>query len=174
MNFYERRFNLYLLLTVALTIAAGCATGNKEDKQTAALRVHIECAANFISSSQTVTVLRSQPVQANISKEAILTEANIIAATLLETPGGFAVEVKFNDTGKYTLEQFSSANPGRHFLIYGQWGDKIKDGRWLAAPIIGHRLASGLLAFTPDASREEARQLVLGLNNYAKIVAKQR
>ena len=174
MNFYGQRFNLYLLMTAALVLAAGCATGNKADKQTAALRVHIECAANFVSSSQTVTVLRSQPVQANISKEPILTEANIIAATLLETPGGFAVEVKFNDTGKYTLEQFSSANPGRHFVIYGQWGDKIKDGRWLAAPIIGHRLANGVLAFTPDADREEARQLVLGLNNYAKIVAKLR
>ena len=172
MNFYGRRFNLYLLLMAALALAAGCATDKKADKQTAALRVHLECAANFASSSQTITLLRSQPVQANITKEPILTEANIVAATLLETPGGFAVEVKFNDTGKYTLEQFSSANPGRHFVIYGQWGKTIKDGRWLAAPIIGHRLAGGVLAFTPDADREEARQLVLGLNNVAKLAAK--
>jgi len=174
MNFYGRRFNLYLLLTVALTVAAGCATEKKEDKQTAALRIHIECAANFASNSQTVSVLRSQPVQATITSEPILTEANIVSATLLETPGGFAVEVKFNDTGKYTLEQFSSVNPGKHFVIFGQWGKKTTDGRWLAAPIIGHRIASGVLAFTPDADREEAKQLVLGLNNAAKLAAKNR
>ena len=84
------------------------------------------------------------------------------------------MEVKFNDTGKYTLEQFSSVNPGKHFVIFGQWGKQTTDGRWLAAPIIGHRIASGVLAFTPDADRKEAKQLVLGLNNAAKLAAKNR
>jgi hypothetical protein len=40
--------------------------------------------------------------------------------------------------------------------------------RWLAAPLISHRIANGVLAFTPDCSREEADQLVQGLNEASK------
>ena len=171
MNFYGQRFNLYFTVMLALALAGGCAT-NKKDKQTAALRVHIECSANTGTSGQIVSVLRANPVMVPITSEPVLTEANIVAATLLETPGGFAVEVKFNQSGAWMLEQYSAANPRKHFVIFGQWGEKISEGRWLAAPIITHRLANGILAFTPDASRNEATQLVLGLNNLAKKIAK--
>ena len=70
------------------------------------------------------------------------------------------------------LEQYSAANPGKHFAIFGQWGEKLADGRWLAAPLITHRIADGMLSFTPDMSREEADRLVLGLNNVAKKILK--
>ena len=100
-----------------------------------------------------------------IAKTPILTEANLSGARVVETPGGFAIEVKFDETGGWTLEQYSAANPGKHLVIFGQWGDKLADGRWLAAPLLTHRLAGGVLTFTPDASREEAVQLLLGLNN---------
>ncbi len=44
---------------------------------------------------------------------------------LLDTPdGGFAVEVKFDETGGWTLEEYTAANPGKHLAIFGQWGDK--------------------------------------------------
>ena len=173
MNFSGRRFNLYFLLTVALALGAGCATGKKDSKQTAALRVHIECSANIAPSGQTVLVLRSQPVQATVTVDPILTEANIAAAKLIDTPGGFAVELKFDSAGTRTLEQYSSSNPGKHLVIFGQWGLKSGDGRWLAAPIIGHRIGTGVLAFSVDASRDEAMKLVLGLNNNAaKMAAK--
>ncbi len=168
MNFYGRRFNLYLLLAVALVLAAGCATGKKEDKQMAALRIHIESDANRASNSKVVSVLRSEPVMISIVTEPILTEENITAARLMASPGGFAVEVKFDETGSWTLEQFSAASPGKHLVLFGQWGDKLANGRWLAAPLINRRMASGTLAFTPDASRDEAEQLVKGLNAYAK------
>jgi preprotein translocase subunit SecD len=166
MNFYGRRFNIILTAAAALALVCGCATGKKEDKQLAALRVHVESSG--ASGNQTITVLRSQPVQVTIGTEPALTEANIIGARLLETPGGFAMEVKFDETGTWILEQHSSVNPGKHFAIFGQWGDKLATGRWLAAPIISHRNATGILSFTPDTTRDEARQLVLGLNNAAK------
>jgi len=171
MSFYGRRFNLYLLLPVALVLVCGCAT-HKKDKQLAALRIHIESHGNLADSSQTVPVMRDQPVLVTIASEPILSEANIIAATLLETPGGCAVEVKFDESGAWTLEQFSASNPGRHFAIFGQWGEKLKEGRWLAAPLISHHIANGILAFTADASREELQQLVLGLKRVAKQNAK--
>ena len=94
------------------------------------------------------------------------------AAKVIDTPGGFAIEIQFDETGTWLLEQYSAANPGGHFVIFGQWGDKLVNGRWLAAPLITHRIANGVLAFTPDCSREEADQLVLGLNNVAAQIRK--
>ena len=177
MNFYGRRFNLYLLLMLALALVSGCAMFKKWNPQVAALRIHIESGANVPGVSETVPVMRNDPVMVQIATEPILTEANIVAAGLIETPGGFAVKVKFDQSGSWTLEQFSAMNPGKHFVIFGQWGEKLVNGRWLAAPSITRRMATGTLAFTPDASRAEAEQLVKGLNvaatNYAAAKMKQ-
>ena len=43
----------------------------------------------------------------------------------------------------------------------------MKD-RWLGAPRVTHRIKDGVLIFTPDTDREEAEQIVLGLNNLAE------
>ena len=129
------------------------------------MRVHIQVNPDSLGTSQTISVLRSDPVLVTISHNPILTEANIVAAKVMDAPGGFAIEIQFDENGTWLLEQYSAANPGGHFAIFGQWGDKLANGRWLAAPLITHRIANGVLAFTPDASRAEADQLVLGLNN---------
>ncbi len=109
-----------------------------------------------------------------IKSEPILTEANIVTAKVIDTDttGGFAVEIKFDENGAWLLEQYSAANPDRHFVIFGQWGDKRTDGRWLAAPLITRRISGGRLVFTSDCSREEADRLVLGLNNATKAIHK--
>jgi preprotein translocase subunit SecD len=117
-------------------------------------------------------VLRSDPVQVTVATEPVLTEASIIAARVIETTGGFAIEIQFDENGTWSLEQYSAANPGRHFAIFGQWGEKLVNGRWLAAPLITRRIANGILAFTPDMSREEADKLVLGLTNVTKKIQK--
>ncbi|HUC84587.1 MAG TPA: hypothetical protein VL970_05285, partial [Candidatus Acidoferrales bacterium] len=100
----------------------------------------------------------------NIATDPILTEADVTAARLLDAPGGFAIELKFEETAGWRLEQFTAINPGKHLVIYGHWGDKPEEGRWLAAPVIVHRIANSTLIFTPDASREEAEQFVKELN----------
>lgn len=174
MNFYARRFNLYLLaLTVGLLAVAGCQTDKKKaEKQVASLRIHIENRAQLMDTGQTVSVLRSSPVLVTIGPEPILTEANVVSAQLLQTEGGYAVEVKFDSSGTYMLEQYTSANSGKHLVIFCQWSEIAKDSRWIAAPIITHRIPNGVLSFTPDASEAETRQIVTGLNNMAKQVAK--
>ncbi len=167
MKRYARQFNLYLPWLLVLGLFCGCQS--KKDKEpVAALRLHIESSQNPEGTGQTVSVLRADPVMVSIANDPVLTEANIIKATVLRVPGGFAIELRFDETGAWTLEQFSAANPGRHFVIFGQWGEKPTDGRWLAAPLITRRIDNGVLAFTPDATREEADRLVLGLNNVAK------
>jgi preprotein translocase subunit SecD len=177
MNFYALRFNLYLLL-LAMTLAAvaGCKTETerKEKKQVASLRLYLENRAQIPGSGQTISVLRTSPVLVTVNSEPMLTEANVVAAKLLETPGGFAIEVKFDESGAWILEQYTAANPGRHIAIFSQWSDLTKDSRWLAAPIIAHRIANGVFAFTPDASEDEAKQIVQGLNNEAKQIAKKK
>ncbi len=158
-------------MVAALVLVCGCQSG-KPKENLAALRVHVETNLNPAGNSQTVSVLRADPVLVTIAADPVLTEANIIAARIIESPGGFAVEIKFDETGSWILEQYSASNVGRHFAIFGQWGEKLINGRWLAAPLITHRIGDGLLAFTPDASRDEADQLVLGLTHVAKKAAK--
>jgi preprotein translocase subunit SecD len=166
-----RRFNLYLALAAALALLCGCQT-HRQKGPVGALRVHIEVNPDSLGTSQTISVVRSDPVLVTIARNPILTEANIVAAKVMDSPGGFAIEIQFDENGTWLLEQYSAANPGKHFVIFGQWGDKLVNGRWLAAPLITRRIANGVLAFTPDASRTEADQLVLGLNNVAAKIRK--
>jgi len=90
----------------------------------------------------------------------------------LQRHGRFCPRVQIRRNGTWLLEQYSAANPGAHFVIFGQWGKKNGDGRWLADPFIGRRISNGTLVFTPDCSREEADRLVLGLNEIAKKTTK--
>jgi preprotein translocase subunit SecD len=169
MKLWTRQFNIYLMLAAMLALFCGCQT-DKKDKEVSALRVHIEASPDSSSTSVTISIVRSDPVLVTIAQDPILTEVSIVAARVFDTPGGFAVEIRFDETATWILEQYSAANPGRHFVIFGQWGEKVADGRWLAAPTITRRIGNGVLAFTPDASREEADRLVLGLNNVAKKI----
>jgi len=162
-----RQFNIYLALPILLGLFCGCQT-DPQDKVVGALRVHIEVNSDPAGTSQTVSVIRSDPVLVTIARESILTEMNIVTAKVLNAAGGFAIEIKFDENGEWLLEQYSAANPGRHLALFAQWSEKPGSGRWLAAPIITRRISDGVLAFTPDCSREEADQLVLGLNNVAK------
>jgi len=167
MKLWTRQFNIYLMLAAVLALFCSCQT-DKKDKEIGALRVHIEANSDNTGTSQTISVLRSDPVLITIEKEPILTEANVVEAKVIDAHGGIAIEIQFDESSALVLEQYTAANSGKHYAVFGQWGDKLSEGRWLAAPIITHRIANGVLAFTPDASREEADQLALGLNNVAK------
>ena len=174
MKVWTRRFNIYLTLTTALVLLCSCQTSrhNRQKGPVSAVRIHIEVNPDATGTSETISVVRSDSVLVTVAQEPILTEANVIAARVFDTQGGFAIEVRFDETATWILEQYSAASPGRHFVIFGQWGDKLADGRWLAAPLITHRISDGVLLFTPDCSREEADQFVLGLNNVAKKISK--
>jgi hypothetical protein len=163
------RFNTYLLLAAVLAFFGGCQT-DKKDKQIGAIYIHMQ--APPLGNSETVNVLRSTPVMIHITHDPILTEINLLGAKVVTTQGSFAIALQFDEPGTLVLEQYSSSNSGRHFAIYGQWGDLAADGRWLAAPSITQRISDGVLTFTPDCSREEADKLVAGLNIVAKKTQK--
>jgi hypothetical protein len=169
MKVCARRFNLYLAAALLLAVFCGCQTqANKKDKdKVAVLRVHLQASEHEAGGITTVSIMKDDPVSVTIEQTPVLTEAKVIAAKVIDTPGGFAIEIHFDESGALMLEQYSAANPGRHFVIFGQWGQKAASGRWLAAPLITHRNSSGELSFTPDITRAEADKLVLGLNNLA-------
>ena len=171
MKVYGRRYNIFLALATAVILAGGCQT-DKKKSDISAMRVHLQANKNTVGSTVPVTLLRSNPVSVTIAHDPILTEANLVAARVIETPGGFAIEVQFDETSSLMLEQYSSANPGLHFVIFGQWGETAADGRWLAAPLITRRIPNGKLAFTPDITRDQSDRFVSGLNNVAKKVKK--
>jgi hypothetical protein len=170
MSAITRRFNLFLAL-MTLAALCGCQT-NTKNKQVSILRMHIEVNSDSSGTAQTISVLRSDPVLVTIGKEPFLTEANIIQSKVIDARGGFGIQIQFDEISAAMLEQYSASNPGKHFAIFGQWGENRADGRWLAAPLITHRIVGGILSFTPDMSRVEADRLVLGLNNVSKKVIK--
>ncbi|HEX3628046.1 MAG TPA: hypothetical protein VH280_21760 [Verrucomicrobiae bacterium] len=171
MRVYPSRFNLFLLLAALLSLLAGCASWGHKDEPTSALGVFVSVAPGTSGSpggTETVSVLRSDPVQVTVDKQPILTEQNIVAAKVIDTPDAPAIEIRFDAMGTVVLEQYSATNPGGHFVIFGKWGKDLKNSRWLMAPLITGRMKEGILSFTPDMSRDEANEFVLGLNNVAK------
>src|SRR6185369_14722427 len=165
MKVYARRFNTYLALAAMLASFCGCETGkNKQD--IGAIYIHLQ--APPLGAAEPVWVVRTTPVMVRVTHDPILTETSLLGAKVVTTQSGFVIALQFDEQGGLTLEQYSGANTGRHFVIYGQWGEKAADGRWLAAPSITHRITDGVLTFSADCSREEADKLVAGLNAAAK------
>ena len=99
MNFYARSYNLYLLLLVTLLIN-GCGTFSHDKKKSdvGAIRIHLEAPVSVPDQTQDVSLM-NHSVSLTIDEDPTLTEINLLAATLVETPGGFAVRIKFDETG---------------------------------------------------------------------------
>jgi hypothetical protein len=167
------RFNLNLWALVALAACVGCQTpeqkqSRKREKQLATIRVHLEIGSPRPGQTQQAAVLRAAPILLNIEKNPFLNEIHVQSAQVVEHPGGFALAVRFNTQGKWLLEQYTATNPNRRLAVRCQWGvaPDVQD-RWVAAPLISGRIVEGVLTFTPDASRDEADQIAIGLNNFA-------
>lgn len=171
MRVYTFRFNLFLSLAALLPLLGGCASMGHKKEPLSAMAIYVSVAPGAMSTggTETVSVLRSDPVQVTIDKEPVLTEQNVLAAKLIDTPDAPAIDLQFDPMGTVVLEQYSATNPGGHFVIFGKWGKDLKNSRWLMAPLITTRIHDGVLSFTPDMSRDEAVQFVQGLNNVAKL-----
>lgn len=165
------RFNLYLA-GLLVTFACGCHMTDEKQKEIATLRVHVEATRDETDFSTTVPIYREKPVRVTVDKDAFLTEADVSEVKVVDDPsGGFSLHIQFDRRGTWLLEEKTTANPGKHFAIFSEFGPKkFKEGRWLGAPIIPHRIPNGLLIFTPDATREEAEEIARGLNNLVKQV----
>ena len=167
------RFNIFLLLLITLGALTGCQTpeakhAKQRAKQLATLRVHLEMNPGPPGRDRQITVLRTAPMKLMIERDPFLTEVRVESAKLVEAPAGFTIAIQFDTKGMRLLEMYVAANPQKRLAIWSQFGVEpdIKD-RWLAAPLPTKTPKDGILTFTPDASRDEAQQIVIGLNNFA-------
>ena len=122
MEAWSRQFNIYLTLAATLALLCGCET-DRPRGPVSTLRVHIEANSDTSSTSETISVLRATPVLVTIAQEPVLTEANIVAAKVIDTPGGFAVEVQFDETGTLdagTIYRRQSRTSFRHLRSMGR------------------------------------------------------
>ena len=169
------RFNLYLLAVLA--ILCGCQTEEgKKKRQISTLELHLEADRDKADLNEKISVSRSHPVEMSVVKTPFLTEALVEKADVIDVMGGFEIKIQFERQGTWLLESCTTENRGKHLAVYCKFvsppGDKMNEGRWLAAPRITHSITNGTLTFTPDASREEADQIVLGLKNIARQIQK--
>jgi len=168
-----KRFNLYLIALLVLALAAGCATEERKRRhQPSKLDVHLEVPPDGTNLSEPVPIYRAKPVMVNVQREAFLTELHVKEAKVVDAVGGFAIQIQFDRQGTWLLEEFTNQYHGRRFAVHCDFGEQLKENRWLAAPIVSRGISDGVFIFTPDATREEAEQLVLGLNNVAREVQK--
>ncbi|MDB6040189.1 MAG: Preprotein translocase subunit SecD [Verrucomicrobiales bacterium] len=168
-------FNIYLcLLLVPLALLqTSCKTTEqkKKDKEASTLRFHLEVNRDGTPYNSTVPVYRANPIQVSASRDAFLDEGYIEEASVVDVDkmGGFGIRIQFDPHGRLVLENVTTSNKGQRIVIFSSFGQV----RWLAAPVITHRISDGVFVFTPDATREEAGRIVLGLNNVIKAIKKQ-
>jgi preprotein translocase subunit SecD len=162
------RFNIYLLLAVAVVLMCGCRTGGdgKTKKQFATLRIHAEAPPRQPGFTTSVPISRTEPTKLTVGTSPVLTELHLSSARVIDTPAGFELELKFDRQGMLLLEESTGSNPGRRLAIFCYFGEAgWEEGRWLAAPIVRRRISNGIFSFTPDATRDEAEQIATSLNN---------
>jgi preprotein translocase subunit SecD len=164
MNSRWHRFNTILAALIVAALAIGCQTIKK--KPASVLRMHLEMNPDGTDRTVSVPIGRSKAFFVNIEKNHFLDEGHVQQASVVDDVGGFQISLQFDKRGTLLLEQYTTANKGRRVAIHAIFGQE----RWLAAPVITQRISDGKFFFTPDATREEAERLVLGLNKVANKI----
>jgi hypothetical protein len=172
MKFRLARFNTYLWLPLGAALLLGCQTGGDHKKEPKApkkgystLRLHLEVNADGTAGNMTVNVGREIHFPVNVVKEAFVDENSMTRASVVDDGmGGFAFMIHLNRQGSWLLEQHTVANKGRRIAVYAE----LDEFHWLAAPLITKKISDGVFTFTPDATREEAENLALGLTKTIK------
>lgn len=155
-------------------LLVGCAsTKDPSDKLSTMLRVHLEAQPNQMIPPRQIAVYRSSPIMIEVESLHLITEENVVAARMVDQMGTYAMQIQFDQWAIPLLEHNSSSFQGRRLAIQAQWGAKHEHTRWLGAPRMTQRIVRGTLTFTPDASLEECRVIVAGLNNNARKAKKQ-
>jgi len=164
------RFNIYLV-ALALTLSVGCrsAEQRRQDKIVSTLRLHLE---THQGGSESGAVVEIAGAKIYVNNAPFLDETSVTNAAVLDTrDGGFAIQVQFDSHGALVLDTVTTSNRGLHLGIFSQFGPgKLEQTRWLGAPYIGASITGGTLIFTPNATRAEADEVVLGLRNVAKEI----
>ncbi|HEY1489728.1 MAG TPA: hypothetical protein VGF90_01700, partial [Verrucomicrobiae bacterium] len=94
-----------MVLAAMLALFCGCQT-DKKQKEVSVLRIHLQADPNENGATDTVSVLRADPLSVIVMHDPVLTEANVLGAKVIDSPGGFAVEIQFDESATLMLEQY--------------------------------------------------------------------
>ncbi len=174
MGICEKVINTFFTFLSMLALL-GCTStksaledGDAPKDATSVVRFFAESNANPDWRARKISIIRNAPMELTISNEAFLDERDVTRARVIEAVGGFAIAIEFTSHGLMALNMETSTLRGRRVAIYARWNEKkVAVERWLAAPIISRPIETGVIAFTPDCTREEADLFVLGLNQVA-------
>ncbi len=167
-------FNTYLL---AAALLLGCKTpqekkslaeSKRQKKELSTIRFHLEAEGDATGRAEPVPILRAAPILVNVIKDSFLDERDVLKATLVDTVGGFVIQIQLDDHGRFVLDTVTTSNKGKRLAIMTEATDR----RWLAAPVMTRRITDGVITFTPDATREEALRIIRGLNNTSLKIRK--
>jgi hypothetical protein len=160
-------FNLYFIVAIFI---AGCATSekSKQKKEQSTVRLHLEVPVSDDNQRSGTVLVTKEKIPVNVDREPFLTEGDLHHAEIVASPGGFGIALNFADHGMFQLDMVSTSNKGRRIAVLMQF----PESHWVAAPVIAHRIANGVLTFTPDLTLEEAQRAVRGLNNVAEKARK--
>ncbi len=187
MKIQAKSFNIYLLLVTLALVGCASPSANKDKSHTAAtkegdkrkpkkefatLRFHLETNLDGTQKTRSVPIYRANPIYVPIEELVFLDEGSVEKASVADFGGNYVIQLVFNRHGAFYLDTLTTSNKGKRLAIYCEFGESkdVVEKRWLAAPVIETRNATGMLTFTPDATREEAERIVNGLNNVAKII----
>jgi preprotein translocase subunit SecD len=164
------RFNIYLSLVLAAGVVCGCRTSeeSRQKKLLSTVRLHLETNRDTSGFNEAVPIYREHPFMVTVEKIPFLNESNLSEARVVDVVGGYALRLQFNHAGTALLEQYTATNRGKRIAVFCQFGEDLKEVRWLAAPVISRSIGDGVFVFTPDATREETEQIAFGLNNDVK------
>lgn len=167
MNRLQASINIIFATLVLLT--TGCQTnGISKDKKYSLINFHLESPPDDSGRTGYIPVYRANPQQISIRNEAFLDVGYVTQARVVEAIGGFSIRIQFDEIGTKRLQTITTYNRGKRIAIHSNFDDS----RWLAAPQIIRTITDGVLIFTPDATREEAERIVLGINNAAEELGK--
>jgi len=158
-----------LILVILLCVCVGCHTPEKKEahkddpKEATELHFHVEANPDPAGRTIQVPVLRSRPILITVERDAVLDEGYLTKAQVVDTDemGGYAIKLTFDDRGTRRLNQVTLEHRGQHLAINAAW----LESRWIAAPLLTHRITNGEFIFTPDATREESERIVAGLQH---------
>ena len=152
-----------MLALISLLGVTGCLSTKK--KEATLLKFHLEVNPDGSDRSKPVPIYRASPIYVNVETKPFIQEGNVVQAAVIDDSfGGFQLKVQLDRQGSWLLEQYTTASKGKRVAIFSHFGE----ARWLGAPILTKRIADGVFAFTPDATREETERMVRGLNELAK------
>lgn len=180
MNFRAVPFNIYLagLATVVAALCAGCTspeTRRREKVHYTELWLYEGLPGTLIDTNKMMAVTVAN-IPIVVRKTPFLTEEDLEEAKVIDSPGGgYAMQLRFNDHGRFELDTFTGTHRGRHLAVFTRYGIRKKQDEiplkeaWLAAPLITRQVNDGIITFTPSVGKEELYSILDGLMNAIEV-----